>query len=143
MDTNYANTPHAGESSHTLHLGGKQVGNDDYGTLIFDRSGRICGSGAAADNLFGAARGRITGREISVFIPGIHLDGGGSPGYRARPLAALCETSDWEEFEAMDVLGRGFAVEIRVSRRMANGQEVFVLNFYRPGEALFSRIGSP
>lgn len=142
MDTNYANTPHAGESSHTLHLGGKQVGNDDYGTLIFDRSGRICGSGAAADNLFGAARGRITGRLISEFIPDIHFEDR-SPGYHARSLAALCETSDWEQFEAMDVLGRGFAVEIRVSRRMANGQEVFVLDFYRPGEALFSRIGSP
>ncbi len=142
MDTNYANMPHAGTSSPTFHLGGKQVGNDEYGTLICDRSGRICGSGAAADNLFGAARGRITGRLISVFIPGIHLDGG-SPDHHARSLASLCEKSEWEQFEAMDVLGRGFAVEIRVSRRMTNGQEVFVLNFYRPGAALFSRIGAP
>lgn len=140
MDTNYANTPHAGASSHTRHLSGKQAGNDEYGTLIFDRSGRICRSGAATDNLFGAARGRITGREISVFIPDIHLDGG-SPGDHARSLASLCERSDWEPFEALDVLGRGFAVEIRVSRRMTNGQEVFVLNFYRPGEPLFAWIG--
>lgn len=142
MDTSYANMPHTGESSHTFHLGGKQVGNDEYGTLIFDRNGRVCGSGAAADNLFGAAQGRITGRLISAFIPDIHLDGG-SPGYHARSLTSLCEKTDWEQFEAMDALGRGFAVEIRVSRRMTKGQEVFVLNFYRPGEALFSRIGSP
>ena len=142
MDTHYANMPHPGESSHTFHLGGRQVGNDEYGTLIFDRSGRVCGSGAAADNLFGAAQGRITGRPISMFIPGIHLDGG-SPGHQARSLASLCERSDWEQFEAMDVFGRGFAAEILVSRRMTNGQEVFVLNFYRPGKSLFSRIGSP
>lgn len=139
MDTNYANTPHADESSPTLHLGSKRVANDEYGTLIFDRSGRICGSGAAADNLFGAVRGGITGRAISVFIPDIHLDGS-SPGYQARSLASLCERSDWEPFEAMDILGRGFAVQIRVSRRMTNGQEVLVLNFHRPGKPLFSRI---
>lgn len=139
MDTNYASMSHAGASSRTLHFSGKQVGNDEYGTLIFDRSGRISGSGAAADNLFGAARGRITGREISVFIPDIHSDGG-SPGDHARSLAALCERDDWEPFEAMDVLGRGFMVEIHVSRRMTNGQEVFVVNFYRPGEPLFARI---
>lgn len=139
MDTDYANMLHPGASNHTPRPGGRLIANDEYGTLIFDRSGRICGAGAAADNLFGAARGRITGREISVFIPDIHLDCG-SPGYRARSLALLCESSDWEPFEAMDVLGRGFAVEIRVSRRMTNGQEVFVLNFYRPGEPLFARI---
>lgn len=139
MTTSFANLPRAGNSSPAFHLGGRQIGNDEYGTLIFDLSGRICGSGAAADNLFGAARGRITGREISEFIPCIHVDGGVS-GYRARSLASLCEISTWESFEAMDVLGRGFAVEILVSRRMTNGQEVFVLNFYRPGEMLFSRI---
>jgi len=142
MNTHYANTPPAAESSHTFHLGGKQVGNDEYGTLIFDRSGRICGSGAAADNLFGAAQGRITGRMISAFIPGID-PAGGSPGHHTSHLASLCERSDWENFEAMDILGRGFAVEILVSRRMTDGQEVFVLNFYRPDEALFARIVSP
>lgn len=139
MNTYYANAPHAGKAGPSLYIGGKQIGNDEYGTLIFDLSGRICGSGAAADNLFGAARGRITGREISEFIPCIQVDGGAAV-YRARSLDSLCEISAWESFEAMDVLGRGFAVEILVSRRMTNGQEVFVLNFYRPGEMLFSRI---
>lgn len=142
MNTNHATTSHAAESSPGLCLGGKQVGNDEYGTLIFDRSGRICGSGAAADNLFGAARGRITGRMISVFIPGIDPDGGSSA-HHTSSLASLCDRSDWQKFEAMDVLGRGFAVEILVSRRMTDGQEVFVLNFYRPDEALFARIVSP
>lgn len=142
MNTSYANMPHAGAPGHTFHLAGKPVGNDEYGTLIFDRSGRICGSGSAADILFGAARGRITGRMISVFIPDIQLDGA-SYGHDASSLAWLCETGQWEKFEAMDVLGRGFAVEIRVSPRMTDGQKVFVLNFSRPGEALFSWIASP
>lgn len=142
MNTSYANMPHAGATGHTFHPGGKPVGNDEYGTLIFDLSGRICGSGSAADNLFGAARGRITGRMISVFIPDIQLDGG-SHGHDASSVAWLCETGQWEKFEAMDVLGRGFAVEIRVSPRMTDGQKVFVLDFFRPGEAMFSRLASP
>jgi hypothetical protein len=30
-------------------------------------------------------------------------------------------------------------VEIRVLRKMTNGKEVFVLNFHRPGKALFDQ----
>lgn len=124
-------------SLHILHSGFGDVGNDGYGTLIFDADGRICGGGAAADSLFGAGRGRISGRLMSDFIPDIRPDGS-SPGHHARSVAALCEGDDWQQFEAQDVLGRSFDIGIRLSRRMTNGQEVFVLNFHRPGQPLFS-----
>lgn len=142
MSHDHPGASRAGESTHAFHPVCDPVGNDEYGTVIFDGGGRIRGCGAAADSLFGAGQGRITGRLISQFVPDIHC-GEGAPGYHATSLASLCATSDWQQFEAMDVHGRGFAVGIRLSRRMTNGHEVFVLNFCRPGEALFAPTGSP
>jgi hypothetical protein len=75
---------------------------------------------------------------ISAFIPDILLEGSALH-YDAISLASLCESSDWHRFNATDVLGRGFVVEIRVLRKMTNGKEVFVLNFHRPGKALFDQ----
>lgn len=139
MFPNDTNLPYTHKSNKGFRLGGRQIGNDEYGTLIFDQTGRICGSGAAADNLFGAAMGRITGKEISEFIPGIQV-GDSARAHKASTLASLCEWGEWQPFEAMDVLGRGFVTEILLSLRMMNGQDVYVLNFYRPGVPLFSRI---
>jgi cyclic beta-1,2-glucan synthetase len=73
----------------------------------------------------------------------VHRFGGLDVPARCLSPCSLCATSDWQQFEAMDVHGRGFAVGIRLSRRMTNGHEVFVLNFCRPGEALFAPTGSP
>jgi hypothetical protein len=73
---------------------------------------------------------------ISAFIPGISLEEGALRS-DAVPLASLCESSDWRRFNAKNVLGRGFVVAIRVSRKVTNGEAVFVLNFHRPGMALF------
>lgn len=137
MNLSHAGLPRPGASIHTLHPGFGDVGSDEYGTLIFDGDGRISGGGTAADSLFGAGRGRITGRLISEFIPDMPI-GKSTPDHHARSAAALCEKTDWQHFDALDVLGRSFEIAIRLSRRMTNGQVVFVLNFHRPGQALFS-----
>ena len=129
-------------SGNTYHPVCDPVANDDYGTLIFDGQGRICGCGAVADSLFGAGQRRITGQLIPDFIPDIHF-GTHPSAYHAISLDAFCARSDWYHCEAMDILGRGFNVGIRVSRRITNGKEVFVLNFYRPGVPLFAQIDSP
>jgi len=69
-----------------------------------------------------------------VFIADLFREGS-SPSYDARYLAHLCADSEWRQFEAKDVRGSGFAVEINVSRRMADGREVFVLDLRRSGNA--------
>lgn len=141
MGHSYASALRAGGSRHSFRPVCDPVG-DDYGTVIFDGLGRICGCGAAADSLFGAGQSRIAGQLISEFIPDIHV-GENSPGHRTMFLDSLCATSDWQHCDAMDVLGRGFNVGLRVSRRITNGKEVFVLNFHRPGVPLFAQIDSP
>jgi hypothetical protein len=88
--------------------------------------------------VFGAGQSRLSGQMISAFIPGIHLERNALR-YDAISLTSLCESCDWHRFNAKDILGRGFVVEIRVSRKMTNGKEVFVLNFHRPGKSLFDQ----
>ena len=138
MDTSYASTSHTVYSPPTRNLVCNQIGNDEYGTLIFDCLGRICGGGSVADNVFGAGQRRLTGLMISAFIPDI-IPEGSVLRYDAISLASLCESGDWHRFNAKDILGCGFVVEIRVSRKMTNGKGVFVLNFHRPGETLFNQ----
>ena len=156
MNSRHAGLPHPDTSPHILHSGFGDVGNDGYGTLIFAADGRICGGGPAyVDQRLGVTaeafarinaswptiywkrRGRrFSVRIISDFIAGF-FGVNNSPVNHPRSAAALCEMDDWQQFEALDVLGRSFDIGIRLSRRMTNGEEVFVLNFHRPGQALF------
>ena len=106
----------------------------EYATLIVDRQGNICGCGTAAEDILGASQSRLLGRRISTLVADLFREGS-SPGHSARHLDRLCADNDWRKFEVTDACGRGFAVEINVSRRMADGGEVFVLSLRRPGEA--------
>jgi len=105
----------------------------EYGTLILDRLGRILSCGAPAEKIFGASQVRLMGRRISEFIAGLFL-AGSSPSYNARYLVYLCADGEWRKFEAMDVGGQAFTVELNLSRVMTDGQEMFLLNVRRPGE---------
>jgi hypothetical protein len=127
----YPNTPYTSESKHVAATARDQIASDEYGTLIFDGLGRICGSGSAAEKLFGAGRSRLTGQRISSFIPDFDV-WERSLSRNANYLSSLCANWDWQQFDAMDILGRGFAIEIRLSLRMMVSQEAFVLDFRCP-----------
>jgi hypothetical protein len=123
--------PHTGESSHAAASAHVQVDSDEYGTLLINGLGRICGSGSAAEELFGAGRSRLTGQHIASFIPDIDLRER-FPSHNVNYLSSLCGNPNWRQFDAMDILGRGFAIEIRVSPRMMDSLEAFVLDFRCP-----------
>lgn len=137
MNSRFAGLPRPGASLHMLHAGFGEGGDDEYGTLIFDGGGRICGGGTAADSLFGAGRGRITGRLIWEFIPDM-LVGKTLPRRHARSTAAPWTRINWQYFDALDLLGRSFEIAVHLSRRITNEEDVFVLHFHRAGQALFS-----
>jgi PAS domain S-box-containing protein len=119
--------------SNPLHANAGLANDDEHGMLRVDRMGRIRGSGASAENLFGASQARLIGRRISEFIAGLFLEGN-SPSYNARYLAYLCADGEWRRFEARDTNGHMFSVEINLSRRVTDGQECFALNLRRLGE---------
>jgi len=116
-----------------FHAAANLGNKSEYGTLILDRLGRILNCGASVEKMFGASQFRLIGTRVSELISGLLL-GGSSPSYRARYLACLCADDEWQEFEAMDAGGNEFAVEIKLSWRVTDGQEIFLLNVRRPEE---------
>lgn len=124
----------SGLKQDVFHVAANLAGKDEFGTLILDRLGRIRSCGATAEKIFGASQVRMAGRAVSEFIKGLHL-GDGSPSYSARYLGYLCAGSEWRRFEARDGDGVGFAVEIKLSRTVLDGEEVFLLNVHRPEAA--------
>ncbi len=101
--------------------------NGDQCILMLDRRGTICGSGVAAETLFGEGPGRLMGRRISELVVGILFEGE-SPGDDARQLLRLCSDKEWRKFEALHAHGQVFGVEIYLSRWMSDSWEKFVLN---------------
>lgn len=112
------------QAAANLRIGG------GYDTLIIDGGGRIRGCGAAVESMFGTNQMGLRGRRISEFIAGLSL-GGNSPSYSARYLGYLCADDEWRRFEAKDAAGNGFQVELKLSRVMTDGQEMFLLNLRR------------
>ena len=117
-----------------VHAATNLANRRKYATLIVDGFGNICGCGAAVEDILGASRSRLIGKRVSAFIADIFREGS-SPKHDARYLAHLCAASQWQQFDATDARGSGFAVEINISRRMVDGREVFVLDLRRPGNA--------
>lgn len=100
-------------------------------TLILDRTGRIASCGEAVEAIFGETRSSLIGRGIAEFIGGLCL-GGTSPSYSARYLDYLGGDGTWRCFEARDVVGERFPVEIKLAPIESEGHRLFLLNIRNP-----------
>ena len=123
--------PQTGHGQHIIHPAANPGGVREDSTLVVDDQGRIRGCGPAVEDILGASHGRLLGRHVSAFIAGLFREGS-SPSYNARYLVHLCASGQWQKFEATDARGRGFAVGIKLLRKLADGKEVFVLDLRRP-----------
>ncbi|GEM_PF-1928032 len=105
------------------------------GTLVLDGLGNIRSCGTVARDMFGDSRADYAGLSISSLIGDLPLSNV-SLSYSARYIAHLCDESGWKQFEAVDVCGHGFAVELRMSRlRATDGHDLFLLRLRRPGQS--------
>lgn len=118
-----------------VHAAANPASGREHTALIVDSAGIICGCGAAVEDIFGTSRDRLLGKPVSVFIAGL-FGQAESPGPDARYLVQLSAEAGWRQFEATDARGQGFAVEVNVSRRMADSHDVFVLNLRQPIQAI-------
>jgi PAS domain-containing protein len=100
---------------------------------MLDLLGRILSCGAPSEKLFGGSQVRLMGRNISEFI-GRLLPGARAPSYDASYIDHLCADGEWRQFEAQDVGGRWFTVELNLSRMITSSHEIFLLNVCRVDE---------
>lgn len=120
-----------GQSSATVEagfqLGTASRSNGLTGTLILDRMGRIVSCGEPVERILADRQPRLIGRGIADFIGGLCL-GGTSPSYNSRYLDYLCAEGAWRKFEARDVVGEKFMVELSLSPIVTEGQRLFLLH---------------
>lgn len=106
--------------------------NGKQGTMILDGTGRIRGCGTAASQLFGANFADLSGKVISTLIGELEISTT-AHSFDARRLAYLCASQDWRRFDAVDLRGQRFAVELTVAQmRTQDGIDLFLLSLRRP-----------
>jgi len=55
---------------------------------------------------------------------------------RSGVIVTLRKSGEWRKIEATDASGKEFDVELRMSRKTMDGQDIFTLNLRRPEEKL-------
>lgn len=102
------------------------------GALILDGRGVIVKCSDAATQMFGGKSCDLEGGLISSFVADL-MSSDLSPSYNARHVAYLSRTGEWQRFQAVDVHGRRFPVDIAMSRMAAEDHRFLLLNLRMPG----------
>jgi PAS domain S-box-containing protein len=110
---------------------GALASHDAYGTLVIDRHGRIRSCGLTVERIFGLSQARMIGRQIADFVAGFTRSDS-SPSYGARYFAYLTADDQWRRFAASEADGCRISVDIKLTRLLGDGEEVFLLNVHRP-----------
>jgi len=117
-------------AAEAFHAAAVMASKGDYGTLVLDGVGVIRNCGTAAGNLFGGDLADFYGQPISSLIADMAVSNT-SPSYSARYIAHLCTEGGWRKFEATDIRGRHFPVELSMSLVRTDGQDLVLLNLRR------------
>jgi len=84
--------------------------------------------------MLGGSADDLEGSPIWSFIADI-MPGDASPGFKARYLAHLGNTGRWRSFQAIDLGGRCFPVELAMSKIKSDGAGLFLIHLRRPSGA--------
>lgn len=104
------------------------------GALVLDGRGVIVKCSDSAVQIFGGEPHDIEGGAISTFVSNL-ISSDASPSYNARHVDYLSKSGDWRRFQAVDVHGRRFPVDIAMSRMAAEGHQFLLLNLRVPSAA--------
>lgn len=101
------------------------------GALVLDGRGVIVKCSDAAVQMFGGESHDLEGGTISAFVTNL-MSSNASPSYNARHVDYLSKSGEWRRFQAVDVHGRRFPVDIAMSRMAADGHQFLLLNLRVP-----------
>lgn len=102
-----------------------------FGALVLDGRGVILKCSDAAAQLFGGEFGDLVGNTVSSFITNL-LPSDASPSYNARYVAYLSNSGLWRRFQAVDLHGQHFPIELTMSRLTAEVPHVLLLHIRLP-----------
>lgn len=97
-----------------------------WGSVLVDHVGVIKRCSDPARWMFLAGQGELEGSTICLRVSGL-VAGSVAAGDEARSIAALSDDGDWHRFEAVDVFGRRFPVELAIYRTHSGAAALFLL----------------
>lgn len=101
------------------------------GALVLDGRGVIVRCSDSAVRIFGGDSAALEGGSISAFVADL-MSSDTSPSFNARHADYLSKCGLWRRFQAVDVHGRRFPVDIAMSRMAAEGHHFLLLNLRVP-----------
>ena len=105
-----------------------------FGSLVLDRRGVIVSCSDAGVRLFGGDSGDLEGNVIGALISNI-TPSDAPPSFNARYMAYLCRVGNWRRFQAVDVYGRRFPIEVYLSKVKIESDDMFLVNMRHPADA--------
>ncbi len=101
------------------------------GSLVFNGRGVVVSCSDGGVRLFGGDHADLEGSAIGSLIPGISPSDA-TPSFNARHIAYLCSAGIWRRFQAIDVYGQHFPVEIRLSLMSVEKEDMYLMNVRQP-----------
>ncbi len=99
----------------------------NFGSLIIDGQGVVVSCSVSGGRMFGGDFDDIEGSEIRSLLTDI-APSETSSGFNSRYMGFLSRDPDWKRFQAVDIYGQRFPVEIVLSKMKVEDEDMFLLN---------------
>ena len=139
---NLAASRHVERTPGLLSKAVEDTAAGNFGSLVLDSSGLVFKCSEAAARMLGGCVDDLEGSPIWSFIADI-MPGDTSPSFKARYLAHLGNTGSWSSFQAIDLSGRYFPVELAMSKINSDGACLFLIHMRQPPGKLNQNFDKP
>lgn len=114
-----------------LHAATLPVQEMDHCAIVLDSHGVITSCCEATGAMFGSSVCNLVGKTIWYLISNM-TPSYTSPSFNARYIAAMSKDSRWRRFQAVDMHGQRFPVEVSLSSVEEDDSDLFLLILRRP-----------
>ena len=121
------------DSSSSLRAGLTRERRATFGSLVLDRRGVVVSCSDSGVRIFGGDYEDLEGSAIGALISNI-APSDAPPSFNARYMAYLCTAANWRRFQAVDVYGQRFPVEIFLSKMKLESDEMYLLSLRHPSD---------
>jgi len=103
----------------------------NFGSMVLDSSGLVFKCSDSAARMLGGSAANVEGSPIWSLIADL-MPSDTSPSFNARFLAHLSSTGCWREFQAIDIAGQCFPVQLAMSKLNSDGAGLFLIHLRQP-----------
>lgn len=138
--THYTVAPRTATPAKTPPMDGLPLLDDADCCVVIDGHGRVTGCSEATGLMFGGSAAGLIGHRIWYLITNM-TPSYTSPSFNARYIAAMSTDNHWRRFQAVDLHGQRFPVEISFAVGEEDEHDSFLIHLRHPvGAAVDDRF---